>query len=316
MALDSIEGEPVIWESRMYEKEVPTGMISMIRLAAREKIIYALTKTKAYILSSRGNQVLQSCEINGVTVSIVRRRRTRPSMMGAIHSGGNLEVVGDVLFIKQGKVLMKFIEVEEPDNFVKIFNAKEVSEMKISTPAPTDETLPISNKSIEQNETALDNSEGKTLGNEIWRFGPVIRSPKFLWTPKEDAMSMTEIASKNFRESFTGRYVKVFYVITSQKAMVVNAKDETKVYAEVNIDECEIVVQNTRMVTATSVLYGARRRDILLFLLLHIPPKNKVMIGDILFICGGVPGLSFGVVPDPEKVVENVKSFLKTVKYK
>ncbi len=308
MALDSIEGEPVIWESRMYE-EAPSGLISMIRQAAGEKIIYALTETKAYILSSRGKEVLQSCEINGVTVSIIRRIKV---------GRGNLEEVGDVLFIKQGRVLMKFIEVEKPDNFVKIFNAKKVSEMKLPTPAPTDETLPISNKSIEQNETSLDNSEGKTLGNEIWRFGPVIRSPKFLWTPKEDAMSMTEIIFKNFRESFTGRYVKVFYLITRQKAMVVDAKDETKVYAEVNIDECEMVVQNTRMVPAMGVYksYGGRRRDILLLLLLHIRPRNKVIIGDILFLCGGVPGLSFGRVPDPEKVVENVKSFLKTVKYK
>ncbi len=87
---------------------------------------------------------------------------------------------------------------------------------------------------------------------------------------------------------------RVVYIITNKKAKIVSQKNESEIYFQCNLNDCEIVSVN-------KVSQPAHIQTIL--------SKNMEYktYGDIIFITNGKPIMMFNRVQDPDLIIELIE---------
>jgi hypothetical protein len=277
MQLNNIDGEEVIWASKMY-KEPPRSSLQLIKSIGKSPIYYALTKSKAYIIKG-DNKIIQSCDVSNASVSIVNRIKVTPSNISARYrSHGQLMEVGTIIFMYAGRVLIDFVDVENPDLVVKIFETKRKSEEKSKISSPPS-----------QKEIDTPNSSNEI---ELWRYGPVLENKDNLFNLKVDSMGYFKIVTHQLK----GR-IKAIYIVTNKKAKIVS-KDETEIYFEVNLNECDITVTNkNKLPTKIQTIWDKN--------------KNYQIFGDVIFIKEGKPVMMFKSVPDPDSLLDIINKNIR-----
>lgn len=155
--IDNVDGEPIVWQAEPSERFISEGVVGTKKgiqdmFSSKPKTIYALTNNRALILEEKDGvcKILQQFPIDKATVSVLNRRQANAGFardprfdMG---SGSDYKsnwqrtkdaykeiylhpfktrapvviykTAGDVVFFSQGKMVLKFTEVIEPDAVV------------------------------------------------------------------------------------------------------------------------------------------------------------------------------------------------------
>jgi len=274
--LDNIEGEDVLWASLQY-KVPPRTTIQLFKNIGNGPIYYALTKSRAFIINGRNDEIILSANITGAYISIINRMKISPGRFFDVHkSHGGLIEVGNVLFIRNGEVIFILTSDENPDLIVKIYESIGKWEEKKKLLS----TLPQEKPEISDNNEVV-----------LWRYETYIQNA-------DDILSDLKTVGFSIKDftPFLGlaKLKRVVYIITNKKAKIVSQKNESEIYFQCNLNDCEIVSVN-------KVSQPAHIQTIL--------SKNMEYktYGDIIFITNGKPIMMFNRVQDPDLIIELIE---------
>jgi hypothetical protein len=185
--LEEIEGESVLWKYQLPSKGLSDRF--------KPKIFYVLTARRAMIVEANGNNltILKQCQLENVLPTLMNAN-TKASFSesevfkqfkGEERIFGASKMYGDILFIEEGVVKLRFDSAQDPDDVINLINVIKKQKVKSS----------------------VSNGKATTSGNEveIWDSGPLVSRIQFGET----------------KGIFNAKFMEIHYAITNKRAYII-----------------------------------------------------------------------------------------------
>jgi len=185
--LEEIEGESVLWKYQLPSKGLSDRF--------KPKIFYVLTARRAMIVEANGNNltILKQCQLENVLPTLMNAN-TKASFSesevfkqfkGEERFFGASKMYGDILFMEEGVVKLRFDSAQDPDDVINLINVIKKQKVKSS----------------------VSNGKATTSGNEveIWDSGPLVSRIQFGET----------------KGIFNAKFMGIRYVITNKRAYII-----------------------------------------------------------------------------------------------
>jgi len=185
--LEEIEGESVLWKYQLPSKGLSDRF--------KPKIFYVLTARRAMIVEANGNNltILKQCQLENVLPTLMNAN-TKASFSesevfkqfkGEERFFGASKMYGDILFMEEGVVKLRFDSAQDPDDVINLINVIKKQRVKSS----------------------VSNGKATTSGNEveIWDSGPLVSRIQFGET----------------KGIFNAKFMGIRYVITNKRAYII-----------------------------------------------------------------------------------------------
>jgi len=185
--LEEIEGESVLWKYQLPSKGLSDRF--------KPKIFYVLTARRAMIVEANGNNltILKQCQLENVLPTLMNAN-TKASFSesevfkqfkGEERFFGTSKMYGDILFMEEGVVRLRFDSAQDPDDVINLINVIKKQKVKSS----------------------VSNGKATTSGNEveIWNSGPLVSRIQFGET----------------KGIFNAKFMKIHYAITNKRAYII-----------------------------------------------------------------------------------------------
>ena len=185
--LEEIEGESVLWKYQLPSKGLSDRF--------KPKIFYVLTARRAMIVEANGNNltILKQCQLenalptlmNANTKASFSESEVFKQFKGEESFFGASKMYGDILFMEEGVVKLRFDSAQDPDDVINLINVIKKQKVKSS----------------------VSNGEATTSENEveIWDSGPLVSRIQFGET----------------KGIFNAKFMKIRYVITNKRAYII-----------------------------------------------------------------------------------------------
>lgn len=185
--LEEIEGESVLWKYQLPSKGLSDRF--------KPKIFYVLTARRAMIVEANGNNltILKQCQLENVLPTLMNAN-TKASFSesevfkqfkGEERFFGASKMYGDILFMEEGVVKLRFDSAQDPDDVINLINVIKKQKVKSS----------------------VSNGKTTTSGNEveIWDSGPLVSRIQFGET----------------KGIFNAKFMEIHYAITNKRAYII-----------------------------------------------------------------------------------------------
>jgi len=185
--LEEIEGESVLWKYQLPSKGLSDRF--------KPKIFYVLTARRAMIVEANGNNltILKQCQLENVLPTLMNAN-TKASFSesevfkkfkGEERFFGASKMYGDILFMEEGVVKLRFDSAQDPDDVINLINVIKKQRVKSS----------------------VSNGKATTSGNEveIWDSGPLVSRIQFGET----------------KGIFNAKFMEIHYAITNKRAYII-----------------------------------------------------------------------------------------------
>jgi len=312
-----VDGEPVIWKNTPPEFKGLLGFLQDLFSGKGSSTINVITGKRALILEVNENQrkVLSQCNLAQCTASVINRRRYHGNISGtgANVSVQNIPQLGDLVFFRNGNVVLKFSDVNDPDYLLELVRSAVIS--RTSDRVSTDQNKPLNLPGPSPSRAALyqqgARKEAGPLTEFVLGYGERIlwewtklRSYRCIITNKRAVTITTKPSFSGFMERALGNF----------------GTNDSPQISEVNLLDAQIIAKKTGEMTKEHLDYYASKSYLDSVIALNkasyknapnVRDQTMVPVGDIIFLVNGHIALQFKEIPDPESVVSLVQAVLK-----